>query len=197
VARGRETRRRWPSPLGPGRAACSPPTTASAMRICARWYSNRATGNAPRTRRDWPSPDLRGTRSLLAAARHAGAETALQLEELQQRHEPEPRRAALVRQQTAITVQQRPACDQLLRLPLAPHPHQHRGSGPDRYADPLDPLSPDGSSGLPLIDTTIPSEATLRLGTATQARGLEVSRGEPLLCLSQVDHGADERPVLL
>lgn len=71
---------------------------------------------------------VRGDESLQALSDRDGWDLAgitrkprLELEELQQQRKPQSRRTRLVRQQHAIALDQRPAGDQLLRLPLTPH----------------------------------------------------------------------------
>jgi hypothetical protein len=51
----------------------------------------------------------------------APREPRLMLEVLQQQREPQPRRPGLVRQQGELLLVQRPARDQILEFPLAPH----------------------------------------------------------------------------
>ena len=62
----------------------------------------------------------RGRRQLCGVCR----EPALQFKELQQQSEPKTGRARLVRDQLPIAIEQRPAVDQLLGLPVATHTHE-------------------------------------------------------------------------
>jgi hypothetical protein len=67
-------------------------------------------------------------------------EARLELEELQQHREAEPRRARLVTHQPPVVLDQCPARDQLLRLPLRPHGAEPRT--PTRASLAATPLPP-------------------------------------------------------